>query len=230
MRVWVNQSCTQTAPSVPRLVDEEEFLLLKDLKEVKAKAREAFDKHSALKCMALQTEHNIAQCKLQLVTAFEDWWALPLAPQGLPAFSVRECVDKLRGRFLLRLRYSLNYPMLGGGNPAFRETLDSPRGASGADDPVRIFASPPLLLSLPSSQGLGAQRTAGGLAATAECRELQSIPPISASAPRKLTTKPCKPSPPASSAQTLRRALRLLALKVRLAQSLASLSLQATRA
>mmetsp|Transcript_16671 Transcript_16671/g.52277 ORF Transcript_16671/g.52277 Transcript_16671/m.52277 type:complete len:170 (+) Transcript_16671:206-715(+) len=56
------------------LIDEEEYALIKSLKDTKQQYREAFEKHRCLKMDVLQIEHLMQQCKAKLVQAFEDWF------------------------------------------------------------------------------------------------------------------------------------------------------------
>merc|ERR1712190_12599 len=56
------------------LIDEEEYALIKGLKETKQQYREAFEKHKSVKAQVVQLEHQMAQTKAQLVTAFEEWY------------------------------------------------------------------------------------------------------------------------------------------------------------
>jgi hypothetical protein len=55
-------------------IDEEEYALIKNLKDTKQQYREAFEKHKTLKAQVVQLEHQMAQTKAQLVTAFEEWY------------------------------------------------------------------------------------------------------------------------------------------------------------
>lgn len=56
------------------LIDEEEYALIKSLKDTKQQYREAFEKHRCLKMDVLQIEHLMQQCKAKLVQAFEEWY------------------------------------------------------------------------------------------------------------------------------------------------------------
>lgn len=56
------------------LIDEEEYKLIKNLKDSKQHYREAFEKHRCLKMDVLQLEHLMQQCKAKLVQAFEEWF------------------------------------------------------------------------------------------------------------------------------------------------------------
>ncbi|CEL95636.1 unnamed protein product [Vitrella brassicaformis CCMP3155] len=56
------------------LIDEEEYALIKRLKDLKKQYREQFDAHKELKAHLLQIDHNIQKCKTQLLQAFERWY------------------------------------------------------------------------------------------------------------------------------------------------------------
>lgn len=56
------------------MIDEEEYALIKSLKETKQHYREAFEKHSRIKMDVMQIEHLMQQCKARLVQAFEEWY------------------------------------------------------------------------------------------------------------------------------------------------------------
>mmetsp|Transcript_57493 Transcript_57493/g.163267 ORF Transcript_57493/g.163267 Transcript_57493/m.163267 type:complete len:229 (+) Transcript_57493:1-687(+) len=56
------------------LIDEEEYALIKNLKDTKQQYREAYEKHRAVKMDVLQMEHLMQQCKAKLVQAFEEWY------------------------------------------------------------------------------------------------------------------------------------------------------------
>jgi len=55
-------------------IDEEEYMLIKNLKDLKAEHREAFERHSRLKMDVMQIEHLNQQCKVKLVQSFEEWY------------------------------------------------------------------------------------------------------------------------------------------------------------
>lgn len=56
------------------LIDEEEYALIKSLKETKQHYRDAFERHRALKMDVMQIEHLMQQCKVRLVQAYEEWY------------------------------------------------------------------------------------------------------------------------------------------------------------
>jgi kinesin family protein 6/9 len=56
------------------LIDEEEYALIRTLKETKQKYRDAFEKHRAVKMDVIQIEHLMQQTKTKLVQAFEEWY------------------------------------------------------------------------------------------------------------------------------------------------------------
>mmetsp|Transcript_48397 Transcript_48397/g.78626 ORF Transcript_48397/g.78626 Transcript_48397/m.78626 type:complete len:725 (-) Transcript_48397:93-2267(-) len=56
------------------LIDEEEYALIKSLKETKNLYRDAFEKHSRIKMDVIQIEHLMQQCKAKLVSGFEEWY------------------------------------------------------------------------------------------------------------------------------------------------------------
>eukprot|EP00747_Dinoflagellata_sp_TGD_P183613 gnl/TRDRNA2_/TRDRNA2_38580_c0_seq1.p1 gnl/TRDRNA2_/TRDRNA2_38580_c0~~gnl/TRDRNA2_/TRDRNA2_38580_c0_seq1.p1 ORF type:complete len:726 (-),score=212.41 gnl/TRDRNA2_/TRDRNA2_38580_c0_seq1:48-2225(-) len=59
---------------VEELIDEEEYALIKALKELKQQYREAFDQHRQVKMEFMQIEHQMQQCKSKLVSSFEEWY------------------------------------------------------------------------------------------------------------------------------------------------------------
>jgi len=64
----------QSAQTDEDLIDEEEYALIKSLKETKQQYREAFEKHGKLKMEVIQTEHLMQQCKAKLVSGFEEYY------------------------------------------------------------------------------------------------------------------------------------------------------------
>jgi len=56
------------------LIDEEEYALIKNLKETKQQYREAFERHSRVKTEVVQIEHLMQQCKARLVQGFEEYY------------------------------------------------------------------------------------------------------------------------------------------------------------
>lgn len=56
------------------LIDEEEYALIKSLKDAKQHYRDAFEIHRRAKMEAMQIEHLMQQCKTSLVEAFEGWF------------------------------------------------------------------------------------------------------------------------------------------------------------
>jgi len=56
------------------IVDEEEYALIRSLKETKQQYREAFEKHRAVKMEVMQIDYLMQQCKTKLVQAFEEWY------------------------------------------------------------------------------------------------------------------------------------------------------------
>mmetsp|Transcript_62970 Transcript_62970/g.137582 ORF Transcript_62970/g.137582 Transcript_62970/m.137582 type:complete len:730 (-) Transcript_62970:80-2269(-) len=56
------------------IIDEEEYALIKNLKETKQQYRDAFEVHRAIKIDVVQIEHLMQACKRKLVQAFEDWY------------------------------------------------------------------------------------------------------------------------------------------------------------
>jgi vacuolar-type H+-ATPase subunit I/STV1 len=58
------------------LIDEEEYALIKSLKETKLQYREAFETHKRVRTEVMQVERSIQQCKSKLVQAFEEWYDL----------------------------------------------------------------------------------------------------------------------------------------------------------
>eukprot|EP00933_Yihiella_yeosuensis_P044231 TRINITY_DN39338_c0_g1_i1.p1 TRINITY_DN39338_c0_g1~~TRINITY_DN39338_c0_g1_i1.p1 ORF type:complete len:733 (-),score=174.92 TRINITY_DN39338_c0_g1_i1:152-2350(-) len=56
------------------MIDEEEYALIKSLKETKQHYRETFERHSRLKMDVIQIEHLMQQCKARLVQSFEEWF------------------------------------------------------------------------------------------------------------------------------------------------------------
>jgi kinesin family protein 6/9 len=56
------------------LIDEEEYALIKSLKDTKQQYRDAFELHRRVKTEVLQIERSMQQCKVRLVQAFEEWY------------------------------------------------------------------------------------------------------------------------------------------------------------
>ncbi|CAK9104383.1 Kinesin-like protein KIF9 [Durusdinium trenchii] len=56
------------------LIDEEEWALIKNIKETKLQYRDAFEQHSRVKMDVIQIEHLMQQCKSRLVQAFEEFY------------------------------------------------------------------------------------------------------------------------------------------------------------
>lgn len=56
-----------------RVVDEEEFMLMKQLRETKNKIRAAMKERKNIKTALVQGEHEISRCKVELVNAFSAW-------------------------------------------------------------------------------------------------------------------------------------------------------------
>jgi len=56
------------------LIDEEEYALIKSLKETKQHYRDAFERHRTVKMDVLNVEHVMQQCKTKLVQAFEEFY------------------------------------------------------------------------------------------------------------------------------------------------------------
>lgn len=56
------------------MIDEEEYALIKVLKETKSQYRDAFEKHSHVKMEVMQIEHLMQQCKQRLVQGFEEFY------------------------------------------------------------------------------------------------------------------------------------------------------------
>lgn len=62
------------AGQAEELIDEEEYALIKSLKEMKQQYRDAFERHRAIKVDVMQIEHLMQACKTKLVQAFEEWY------------------------------------------------------------------------------------------------------------------------------------------------------------
>mmetsp|Transcript_592 Transcript_592/g.1371 ORF Transcript_592/g.1371 Transcript_592/m.1371 type:complete len:726 (-) Transcript_592:79-2256(-) len=56
------------------LIDEEEYALIRRMKESKQHYREAFEKHRLLKMDVMQIENLMQRCKGKLVQSFEEWY------------------------------------------------------------------------------------------------------------------------------------------------------------
>jgi len=61
-------------PSDEELIDEEEYALIKSLKDAKQQYKEAFERHRVAKMDVIQIEHLLQQCKTKLVQSFEEWY------------------------------------------------------------------------------------------------------------------------------------------------------------
>lgn len=61
-------------PDREDLIDEEEYALIKNLKETKQQYRDAFERHSRVKMDVIQIEHVMQQCKGRLVQGFEEYY------------------------------------------------------------------------------------------------------------------------------------------------------------
>ncbi|KAL8455430.1 hypothetical protein Emag_000737 [Eimeria magna] len=58
----------------PRFVDEEEFLLLKEMRELKATARSKFALYGEIREAASQTETSLSSLRVRLIAAFNTWY------------------------------------------------------------------------------------------------------------------------------------------------------------
>mmetsp|Transcript_6412 Transcript_6412/g.15526 ORF Transcript_6412/g.15526 Transcript_6412/m.15526 type:complete len:726 (-) Transcript_6412:97-2274(-) len=56
------------------LIDDEEFAMIKNLKDAKNQYKEAFERHRAAKSDVIQIEHLLQSCKTKLVQAFEEFY------------------------------------------------------------------------------------------------------------------------------------------------------------
>lgn len=56
------------------LIDEEEYAIIQNLKELKTEYRDAFEQHRTIKMDVSHIEHNMQQTKMKLVQAFESWY------------------------------------------------------------------------------------------------------------------------------------------------------------
>jgi len=56
------------------LIDEEEYAIIQNLKDLKQQYRDSFEHHRVLKMDVSQIEHSMQQTKLKLVQAFEAWY------------------------------------------------------------------------------------------------------------------------------------------------------------
>lgn len=68
------QDETQSLEQEQELIDEEEYALLKEVKDMKLKYRSAFIEQKELRTQILAVEQNIRVNKQQLVRAFEEWY------------------------------------------------------------------------------------------------------------------------------------------------------------
>ncbi|PFH33091.1 kinesin motor domain-containing protein [Besnoitia besnoiti] len=76
------EAATESLMLVPgsdgqRVVDEEEFMLMKKLKETKNKIKAAMRERKDIKAALTQGEHEISRCKIELVNAFNAWYLQP---------------------------------------------------------------------------------------------------------------------------------------------------------
>lgn len=56
------------------IIDEEEYALIRNLKELKQSYRDAFESHRQMKMDVMGVEHDMQMCKTRLVAAFEDYY------------------------------------------------------------------------------------------------------------------------------------------------------------
>merc|ERR1711920_487451 len=56
------------------LIDEEEYSLIKNLKDLKNEYKDAFEEHRRAKSTVVQIEHLLQNCKSKLVDKFEEWY------------------------------------------------------------------------------------------------------------------------------------------------------------
>jgi len=56
------------------LIDEEEYAIIQNLKDLKQQYRDAFENHRIVKMDVNHIEHNMQQTKMKLVSAFESWY------------------------------------------------------------------------------------------------------------------------------------------------------------
>jgi len=56
------------------MIDEEEYALIKNLKDLKQSYKDGFEKHRNHKMEVISIEHLLQQCKTRLVQSFEEWF------------------------------------------------------------------------------------------------------------------------------------------------------------
>ena len=62
------------------VIDEEEFAIIKELKEHKKIYKQNFDEHHALRADVLIIKQNIDKLKQQLIISFDDWYDKTYGP------------------------------------------------------------------------------------------------------------------------------------------------------
>merc|ERR1712232_804513 len=71
-RLDKKQSEKDTSPDEEKIIDEEEYSLIKQLKDLKQEYRAAFEKNRQTRMDAMKLEQDLQNSKLALVKAFED--------------------------------------------------------------------------------------------------------------------------------------------------------------
>ncbi|KAL8273441.1 hypothetical protein Esti_002628 [Eimeria stiedai] len=88
------QNAEADEPGGPRVVDEEEFLLLKEMRELKATARSKFALYGDLREAASQTEASLSSLRVRLVAAFNTWYDRNYALDSLDSMAPRASILK----------------------------------------------------------------------------------------------------------------------------------------
>merc|ERR1712232_518330 len=71
-RLNKKQAEKDTSPDEEKIIDEEEYSLIKQLKDLKQEYRAAFEKNRQVRMEAMKLEQDLQQAKTALVKAFED--------------------------------------------------------------------------------------------------------------------------------------------------------------
>jgi len=98
-RLQRTQAGKQQSAGDDELIDEEEYALIRNVKELKQQYRDSFESHRQLRTEVLQLEHMIRQCKQRLVGGFEDWYEQKYGHQSQASADATRNVEREGERY-----------------------------------------------------------------------------------------------------------------------------------
>uniref|UniRef100_A0A0G4GM34 Kinesin motor domain-containing protein n=1 Tax=Chromera velia CCMP2878 TaxID=1169474 RepID=A0A0G4GM34_9ALVE len=125
------------------VVNDEEFALIDKMRQEKKRFREALEGLRHMKADLQQIEHNINQCKLQVVGAFEEWFALTYG--HLKLHPSDQCPGLDSGTFIRSPSPTTRSPTGYGGDRAPGSTTPSRSNGGAVPGPGRGGAGEDLL-------------------------------------------------------------------------------------